>query len=49
MGTLNVFQDTTNATSSGYTNLLNLGPAFLNASFFNGGSRQVQLGLKLTY
>ncbi len=49
LGTLNVFQDTTNATSSGYTNLLNLGPAFLNASFFNGGSRTVQLGLKLTY
>jgi outer membrane receptor protein involved in Fe transport len=49
LGTLNIFQDTTNATSAGYTNLQNLGPGFLNPTFFNGGSRAVQLGLKLTY
>ena len=48
LGNLSVFQVTTNSLSQGYANL-NAGSAFLNQSLFNGGSRTVQLGLKLTY
>jgi outer membrane receptor protein involved in Fe transport len=48
LGTLSVFQFTTNSLSQGYANL-NAGSAFLNPFLFNGGSRTVQLGLKLTY
>ncbi len=48
LGNLSVFQLTTNALSQGYANL-NAGSAFLNQNLFNGGSRTVQLGLKLTY
>lgn len=48
LGNLSVFQITTNSLSQGYANL-NAGSAFLNQSLFNGGSRTVQLGLKLIY
>lgn len=48
LGNLSVFQVTTNSLSQGYANL-NAGSAFLNQFLFNGGSRTVQLGLKLTY
>ena len=48
LGNLSVFQVTTNSLSQGYANL-NAGSAFLNQNLFNGGSRTVQLGLKLTY
>lgn len=48
LGNLSVFQITTNSLSQGYANL-NAGSAFLNEKRFNGGSRTVQLGLKLTY
>lgn len=48
LGTLSDFQFTTNSLSQGYANLAG-GSAFLNQSLFNGGSRTVQLGLKLTY
>jgi hypothetical protein len=48
LGNLSVFSVTANALSQGYANL-NAGSAFLNQNLFNGGSRTVQLGLKLTY
>ena len=48
LGNLSVFQVTTNALNQGYANL-NAGSAFLNQNLFSGGSRLVQLGLKLTY
>ena len=48
LGNLSVFQVTTNSLSQGYANL-NAGGAFLNQNLFNGGSRTIQLGLKLTY
>jgi hypothetical protein len=48
LGTLSDFQFTANSLSQGYANLAG-GTAFLNRSLFNGGSRTVQLGLKLTY
>ena len=48
LGNLSVFQVTTNSLSQGYANL-NAGSAFLNKYLFNGGSRTIQLGLKLTY
>lgn len=48
LGNLSVFQVTTNSLSQGYANL-NAGSAFLNEHLFNGGSRTIQLGLKLTY
>jgi hypothetical protein len=48
LGNLSVFQVTTNSLSQGFANL-NSGSAFLNKFLFNGGSRTVQLGLKLTY
>ena len=48
IGNLSVFQVTTNSLSQGYANL-NAGSAFLNQNLFNGGSRTIQLGLKLTY
>ncbi len=48
LGNLSVFQVTANALSQGYANL-NAGSAFLNQNLFDGGSRTVQLGLKLTY
>ena len=48
LGNLSVFQVTTNSLSQGYANL-NAGSAFLNQNLFNGGSRTIQLGLKLTY
>jgi outer membrane receptor protein involved in Fe transport len=47
-GTLSVLGTNTNALSQGYANL-NGGSAFLNQTLFNGGSRQVQIGLKITY
>jgi len=47
LGTLSVFGFNTNATT-GYANLT-AGSAFLNPNQFNGGSRTVQLGLKVTY
>jgi outer membrane receptor protein involved in Fe transport len=47
-GQLSVLGTNTNALSQGYANI-NSGSAFLNQSLFNGGSRTVQLGLKLTY
>ena len=47
-GALSVIGTNTNALSQGYANL-NGGSAFLNQNLFNGGSRAVQLGLKLTY
>lgn len=48
LGTLSVFGSTTNSLSGSYANLTG-GSAFLNPSLFNGGSRTVQLGLKITY
>jgi hypothetical protein len=48
LGNLSIFSVTANALSQGYANL-NAGSAFLNQNLFNGGSRTVQLGLKLTY
>jgi hypothetical protein len=47
-GNLSVFQVTTNALSQNYANL-NTGSGFLDRTLFDGGSRIVQLGLKLTY
>lgn len=47
-GQLSVIGTNTNALSQGYANI-NSGSAFLNQNLFNGGSRTVQLGLKLTY
>lgn len=47
-GQLSVIGTNTNALSQGYANLTS-GSAFLNQFLFNGGSRTVQLGLKLTY
>ena len=47
-GALSVIGTNTNALSQGYANL-NGGSAFLNQALFNGGSREVQLGLKITY
>jgi hypothetical protein len=48
LGALSVIGINTNALSQGYANLTS-GSAFLNPFLFNGGSRTVQLGLKLTY
>ena len=48
-GNLSVFQTTTNnALSQNYANL-NTGSGFLDKTLFDGGSRIIQLGLKLTY
>jgi hypothetical protein len=47
-GLLSEIGTNTNALSQGYANLTS-GNAFLNQHLFNGGSRTVQLGLKLTY
>jgi outer membrane receptor protein involved in Fe transport len=47
-GNLSVFQVTTNALSQNYANL-NTGSGFLDKTLFDGGSRLIQLGLKLTY
>ena len=47
-GNLSVFQTTANALSQNYANL-NTGSGFLDKNLFDGGSRTVQLGLKLTY
>jgi len=47
-GALSVLGTNTNALSQSYANLTG-GSGFLNATQFNGGSRAVQLGLKLTY
>lgn len=47
-GNLSVFQVTTNALSQNYANL-NTGSGFLDKTLFDGGSRIIQLGLKLTY
>ena len=47
-GNLSVFQVTTNALSQNYANL-NTGSGFLDKTLFDGGSRTIQLGLKLTY
>ena len=47
-GALSAIGTNTNALSQGYANL-NGGSAFLNQNLFNGGSRTVQLGLKVTY
>ena len=47
-GVLSVLGTNTNALSQGYANLTS-GTAFLNQHLFNGGSRAIQLGLKLTY
>src|SRR6266436_3743153 len=47
-GQLSVLGTNTNALSQGYANLTS-GSAFLNQFLFNGGSRTVQLGIKLTY
>jgi hypothetical protein len=48
LGTLSIFGSTVNSLSQSYANLTG-GAAFLNPSLFNGGSRTVQLGLKITY
>jgi hypothetical protein len=42
-----VFGSTTNATSASYAAVSTSG--FLNQKQFNGGSRTMQLGLKLTF
>jgi hypothetical protein len=47
-GQVSVIGTNTNALSQGYANLTS-GGAFLNPFLFNGGSRTVQLGIKLTY
>ncbi len=47
-GNLSVFQTTANALSQNYANL-NTGSGFLDKTLFDGGSRTIQLGLKLTY
>jgi hypothetical protein len=47
-GQLSVIGTNTNALSQGYANIAS-GSAFLNQFLFNGGSRTVQLGIKLTY
>jgi outer membrane receptor protein involved in Fe transport len=47
-GNLSVFQTTANALSQNYANL-NTGSGFLDKTLFDGGSRIIQLGLKLTY
>jgi outer membrane receptor protein involved in Fe transport len=47
-GNLSVFQVTANALSQNYANI-NTGSGFLDKTLFDGGSRIVQLGLKLTY
>src|SRR5216684_6877768 len=47
-GNLSVFQTTTNALSQNYANI-NTGSGFLDKNLFDGGSRTIQLGLKLTY
>jgi outer membrane receptor protein involved in Fe transport len=47
-GAISAIGTNTNALSQGYANLSG-GSAFLNQNLFNGGSRTVQLGLKLTY
>jgi len=51
LGNLSVLQVTANALNQGYTNLqaTRSGNSFLNSSIFNGGSRVVEFGLKLTY
>jgi hypothetical protein len=48
LGYVSELGTTTNALSQGYANIAG-GAAFLNQHLFNGGSRAVQLGLKLTY
>jgi outer membrane receptor protein involved in Fe transport len=47
-GNLSVFQVTANALSQNYANI-NTGSGFLDKTLFDGGSRIIQLGLKLTY
>jgi len=47
-GALSVLGTNTNALSQSFANVTG-GSAFLNPNQFNGGSRAVQLGLKLTY
>jgi hypothetical protein len=50
LGNLSVFQTTANALNQGYANLTSVPTGgFLNEKNFNGGSRQVQLGVKLTF
>jgi len=50
IGTLSVFPSSTNALNAGYASLTSVpSGAFLNSQLFNGGSRRIQLGLKVTY
>jgi hypothetical protein len=50
IGNLSVFPSTSNALTQGYAGLTGV-PAgtFLNSKIFNGGGRQLQLSIKLTY
>jgi hypothetical protein len=50
IGNLSVFPSTGNAMTSGYASLTGV-PAgtFLNSRIFNGGGRQLQLSIKMTY
>jgi hypothetical protein len=47
LGEASVFGTTTNATSQSYNVVSS--PLFLNETQFNGGKRQIQLGLKVTF
>ena len=50
IGNLSVFPSTSNATKQGYASLTGV-PAgtFLNSKIFNGGGRQLQLSIRLSY
>ena len=50
IGNLSVFPSTTNALTQGYASLTGV-PAgtFLNSKMFNGGGRQLQLSIKVSY
>ncbi len=50
LGNLSVFPSLTNALSPGYASLTGVPTgAFLNSTLFNGGSRRIQLGVKIAY
>ena len=50
IGNLSVFPSTVNALNQGYASLTGVpGGTFLNSRIFNGGGRQLQLSIKMTY
>jgi hypothetical protein len=49
-GNLSVFPLSTNALSQGYASLSSVpSGAFLNKHLFNGGSRRIEMGMKIIY